>query len=249
MQTQLRTLATAVALTLSAATAFAAPALLTVGSADFSSATSGLGWGNNAWATAAASFQNGQLLLSGTNENAATRKLNNSISSAVRVEFDLSFSGVLSSNDFAALWFGNSNGPNIGLKANCGGNCSNDLFVRGSGSAGSFANNFDISNNTVYHLMGLLEKTGKSANYDSFKLWVNPSETERVQLTGADTFSNLTSNLSSFDKIGFRTANLTGNDRVSIDNLNISVVPEPASLALTGLGLALLAFTKRRRVG
>ncbi len=222
---------------------------MTVGSADFSSASSGLGWANN-WSTGGATIiQNGQLLLSGNNNSAATRTLDSAVSAAVRVEFDLSFSGVLSNNDFAALWFGDSSGPNIGLKANCGGNCSNDLFVRGSGTSGTFAPNLNISNGTVYHLMGLLEKTGNSASYNSFKLWVDPSETERVQLTGADATSTLNSGLKSFDKIGFRTATLASGDRVSIDNLNISVVPEPASLALTGLGLALLAFTKRRRVG
>lgn len=189
------------------------------------------------------------LQLGGQNTAAATRTLSTTISDNVVVRFDFQFaSGTINNNDFLGFWFGNSGSPNIGLKADCGvgSGCTNDLFARtgGTDAGGNFQN---ITIGTTYSLMGYLQKTGTSTFYNRFDLWVNPTELEVATLTGADAFDAGPSNLSSFNQIGFRTATLSNGDALLVDNLRISVVPEPGSLALFGLALAGIAASSRRR--
>jgi hypothetical protein len=181
------------------------------------------------------------------NNNAASRQLGQTISkSGVFVDFLLQFdTGTITDNDFLGLWFGDMNGPNIGLKANCGnGTCTADLFARTVGTNGSFSTNIVIGQ--TLRLVGLLEKTGNSTNYNRYSLWVDPTAGELANFSGADAVFNGNSNIASFSTIGFRSVNLGSDDGVLIDNLRVGVIPEPGSLALVGAALLGLGVAARR---
>lgn len=185
--------------------------------------------------------------------NAATRTLATSVERDVLVAFQFQFNGgQIGDNDFMALWFGDSSGPNIGLKANCGGlgACTADLFARTAlGDAGYTT---DITIGTTYNLLGYLQKTGNSSVYNKFSLWVGQDMVSNTSELGAANFVFDTgaSNVTSFSTIGFRTANLDGvplTDSLLVDNLRIAVVPTPGTLALAGLALVGLAVARRRQ--
>lgn len=214
-------------------------------------ANGGTGWAGGWTGTSAASMNGGALQISGNGDNLATRLLSAPVTGNVIVRFDFTLSaGSLQDNDFLALWFGSPTGsaagPNIGLKANCGAGCSNDLFVRTNGSdAGGNLQN--VAAGTTYSLMGYLQKTASSSVYNRFDFWVNPSAEEIATLTGSDAFDTGNASIGSFSRIGFRGANLDNGDVIRIDNLRISQVPEPGVLALLSLSLAGLAVVSRRR--
>jgi hypothetical protein len=184
---------------------------------------------------------------------AASRQMSQTISQdRVFVDFLLQFdSGTISNNDFLGLWFGNTSGPNIGLKANCGQSpnsntgCTADLFARTTGTNGQYSTNIAIGQ--TLRLVGLLEKTGNATNYNRYSLWVDPTSTELASFTGADAVFTGLSNISSFNTIGFRSVNLGTADGVLIDKLRIGVVPEPGSLALVGAALLGLGVAARRK--
>jgi hypothetical protein len=224
-------------------------------------ANGGTGWAS-AWSGNSASVvtvdgsdgpMTGQAARFGTpnSDSAATRTLAQSVNAnAVFVDFLLQFdSGAISNNDFLGLWFGTSTGPNIGLKANCGtgGNCTADLFARTTGSSGQFSTNIAIGQ--TLRLVGLLEKTGGSTNYNRYSLWVDPTAGELDSFSGADAVFTGNSSISSFSTIGFRSVNLGAADGVYIDNLRVGAVPEPTSLALVGAALLGLGFAARRKRG
>lgn len=215
----------------------------------------GSGWGS-AWAasTSAESVVNlsgdNWLTFAGTADvaNAATRKLASAMTDKVIVDFNFQYSGTLNNNDFLALWFGSSTGPNVGLKANCGtGGCTSDLFARTTGVAGSFAPASDLVANTTYHVLAYLFKSATNASFDRIALWIDPTAEETASLTGWDALYAGNSGLTAFDTIGFRMVNLDAGDSVKIDDLRIQTVPEPASLALLGSALFGIAALRRKR--
>lgn len=169
-------------------------------------------------------------------------------SSDVLVNYTFSYTGTLQSNDFLGFWFGTSTGPNFGLKANCGNNCSNDIFARMGGTDGTFLANTDLVAGTEYHLMAYLRKTKGSASYNSLSVWLNPSAEEMTSLTGAD-LNVSGGSINSFSNVGFRTANIDNGVTVTVSDVSISAVPEPGSLALLGAAFAGLGFLRRRKQG
>lgn len=249
--------------TLIAALAFAAAgaanANIVTSETNFDSAANGTGW-NGAWNLvpgttknpSPASVVSSSLVFTGNADNAAVRKLDGVQSSDVFVDFSLQYSGVLGGNDFVGLWFGNSNGPSIGLKANCGDTsanpkCTNDFFVRTGGSDGFFLAGSDLVAGQSYQLFGHLYKSGDKGNdYDRFDAWFKNNSTGAVSSVITASGNN---SLTQFDTLGFRSVNIDNNVAVKIDNLRVSEVPEPGSLALMGLAFAGFAAARRRKRG
>ena len=197
---------------------------------------------------------NRALQLSANNANAAYRVLNTTLSKDVLVDFLFQYTGTIDNNDFLGLWFGSSTGPNIGVKGNCGASgsaisaCTNDLFVRTAGAAGAYLSNSNLIEGTTYHVFGHWYKTGAASTaYNQFDAWINPTAAEMSTLTGWNARYTTSSSVTSFNTIGFRTDNLSANDTLRIDDLKISVLPEPSSIALLGLALLGMAGILRKR--
>ncbi len=215
----------------------------------------GTGWAS-AWASPTATstivtpigMEGNKSLQISTNNNAiVSRALTTAISGDVLVRFEFQYSGALEGNDFLGFWFGDSNGPNVGLKANCGGTtCTNDAFVRTNSNAQMLPNS-DLLAETTYVLFAHLYKTNGSATYNHFDAWLNPSNAEMVSLTNPRMTSTGVSSIASFSTIGFRSDNLNNGVVVRVDDISISAIPEPTTIALFGAALLGMCGLRRRR--
>lgn len=191
---------------------------------------------------------NRALQFGSTETNAAVRRLSVSQTGDVLVDFQIQISGALERNDFVSLWFGSSTGPNIGLKGNEDSpSGTNDIFARTNGTGGAFAPNSNLAANVTYHIFGHLYKSVDGGSYNRFALWLDPTAAEMANLTGADALYSGTSNIASFDTIGFRAANLNNGVTVRVDSLRIQNIPEPTSIALLGLAMFGAAGVSYRR--
>lgn len=194
---------------------------------------------------------NQSLQFSANSNTAAFRNLGAIVSGDVLVRFEFQYSGVLGANDFLGFYFGTANtgndGPNLGLKANCGGACagSQDGFVR-LGTTSQFLANSDLVAGQTYVLFGHLYKTSDSVTYNNFDAWLNPTDAEMLALTTPDAQARGASSVASFSSIGFRTANLSDGVTVRVDDISLSAIPEPATITLFGAALLGLAGMRRR---
>lgn len=179
----------------------------------------------------------------------------------IYIRFTLTMdAATLGKNDFFTFWFNdaptyqNDVVPAIGLK---GDNDTNnpsisDLIVRIAASTrlapASVGNLSDDIGGFTVDIVGRLSKNGGSV-YNLFQMWVNPDPGS----LGAPDIS-VSSNAfgkSSVNSLGIRIANL-GNNTLEVSNLIVAttagdLAPEPASLAIWGLGglVGLIAARKR----
>ncbi|MBO0696861.1 MAG: hypothetical protein J2P46_00570 [Zavarzinella sp.] len=199
------------------------------------------------WTAAAANatVSDGAAKLTGNNDNAASRSLAAAVNSTVYFSFTVQFVGSLDADDFFALWFDSSTSTNHGGVPNVGirGNGSADFYVRLSQPPnGTFFSQNLVSGET-YTIVGRLGKSGGAGSaFDSITLWVNPAS----EASGSVTATTPGTTLTSFNAIGFRTANLDAGDTVFVDNVRLGnsfdsvVTPAPPAVILGAFGGALL---------
>lgn len=159
-------------------------------------------------------------------------------------------SGTTGSNKFVVLYFNNPNsGVNFGLKSNQG-TGGEDFMVRfGSGLPIDYAPDQISSIPTSLRIVGRIQDTNNSGNYDTASLWIDPTVSD-LNNPGAE-INGFSMSLSP-SPIGLRSVNLEAGDDIDLLNIVItddfaSAIPEPASLLLLLGGIPLLLARRKRR--
>jgi hypothetical protein len=118
-------------------------------------------------------------------------------------------------------------------------NVSDDYFgVRASNSSADTTQNItgSFATGTTYFLVAEFSKVS-SSNYDTIKLWVNPTDTTTPLTTPSATATRDTG-LASLGRFGIRTVNIGSGETHEFDELRIGTtwqsvvpIPEPATIA------------------
>lgn len=180
----------------------------------------------------------------------------------IYIRFTLTMdAATLGKNDFFTFWFNDDPSyqhyvvPAIGLKGDNDTNNTSisDLIVRIAASTSlapaSVGNLSDDVGEFTVDIVGKLSKDGGSV-YNLLEMWVNPSDVYNLGTPHASVTANSYGS-DTVNSLGIRIANL-GNNTLKVSNLIVAttaadLAPEPASLAIWGLGglVGLIAARKR----
>ncbi len=183
------------------------------------------------------------LELSGNQSSAVGRELGVTLTDTFYVSFQVQMpAGTISDNLFAALYIQNPlfvGAPSVGIKANEGPG-DRDFMGRSEGNREVYGDEQLAVGSTTYRLLAKVSKTGGSAIYNNLEFWLNPNLGDELTPDGVSSLpAGTTTGVSAVDTIGFRTVNLTSDDRILVDNIIVSdsfedhfTVPEPSSILL-----------------
>lgn len=107
---------------------------------------------------------------------------------------------------------------------------------------------FDITSLDLVGWMGMVDKvTFQGTRWDNstVSFTYNLGPLQNFDKLSGDDFNHIVLN----DFTGLKSLSISGNGvgMLALDNLGINAVPEPGSLAIIGLGLSALAFSRRRK--
>lgn len=163
--------------------------------------------------------------------------------------FTLSWNnGLEGSNKFVVLYFGDiADGVNFGLKSNQGPGAT-DFMVRAGNSAPIDYAPQQVSVPSTIRLVGRLQDTDDSGDYDAASLWVDPTAGD---LASPDAGISGFSMTISPSPLGLRSVNLAAGDDIDLLDIVVtddfaSAVPEPSFFGLLGLGGTGLLLRRRR---
>ncbi len=174
------------------------------------------------WATVVG----GAMQVAGNSDSLATRQLATSISRDVLVDFELTLAaGAIDRNDFLGLWFGNFNGPNIGMKGNCdmSSGCTSDLFCAHQRLIRGLQHRSELGRHRASG--GPARKTGTSNVFNRYSLWVDPTRRRVRHPDGRRRGLHRLLRPGLVQQHRLPAVNLDGGDRLRIDNLKISLIP------------------------
>ncbi len=239
-----------------------------IASDDFEGGESGWSgsWNYNNPATAGESASAGAMVVNGNSPGYASRDLSSTVTSDFFFAFTMDTSSLVDSpNQIVQFYFDSdptvapgqnpySFAPSIGLKVDKGGVGVADFEVRFGYSPQVYSDAVQINGVNAVDNVGIVGRLSKSngTTYDTFDLWLTSD------LAGFPNFGTLgppqatavsnSSLLSSVSEVGVFSSMLASGDTVLLDNVVMSTVPEPMTMALWGIGgVAGLVYSARRR--